>query len=106
MKDFDKGNSVNIASLIASEIRDIILDQEIAAPSVQHQQMIELEKSTEAQARVNAIQTWVQGWFTYEFPISFSAPRKMTNIHDDTIQIDTSKFTNPRHSFRYLIIAF
>src|ERR1700710_2544401 len=33
-QDFGKRNSVNIASLTASEIRDIILGQEIAAPSV------------------------------------------------------------------------
>ena len=56
-KDFGKRNSVNIASLTASEIRDIILGQEIAAPSVQRQQMAELEKSTEAQAQVTAVQT-------------------------------------------------
>jgi pre-mRNA-processing factor 8 len=48
-QDFGKRNNVNIASLTASEIRDIILGQEIAAPSVQRQQMAELEKSPEAQ---------------------------------------------------------
>ena len=57
LKDFGKRNSVNIASLTASEIRDIILGQEIAAPSVQRQQMAELEKSAEAQNQVTAIQT-------------------------------------------------
>ena len=39
---------MNIASLTVSEIRDIILGQEIAALSSQRQQMAELEKSTEA----------------------------------------------------------
>jgi pre-mRNA-processing factor 8 len=43
--------------LTSSEIRDIILGQEIVAPSVQRQQMAELEKSTEAQAQVTAVQT-------------------------------------------------
>jgi hypothetical protein len=38
-----KWNGVNIASLSSSEIRDIILGQEIAAPSAQRQQMAELE---------------------------------------------------------------
>lgn len=57
LADFGKRNSVNIASLTVSEIRDIILGQEIAAPSVQRQQMAELEKSSEAQAQVTAIQT-------------------------------------------------
>jgi pre-mRNA-processing factor 8 len=59
VQDFGKRNSVNIASLTVSEVRDIILGQEIAAPSVQRQQMAELEKSSEAQAQVTAIQTYV-----------------------------------------------
>jgi pre-mRNA-processing factor 8 len=43
--------------LTASEIRDIILGQEIVAPSQQHQEMAELEKSSEAQGQVTAVQT-------------------------------------------------
>lgn len=50
---------MNIASLTASEIRDIILGQEIAAPSQQRQEMAELEKSSEAQGQVTAVQTSV-----------------------------------------------
>ncbi|KAI0338909.1 pre-mRNA-processing-splicing factor [Trametopsis cervina] len=72
LADFGKRNSVNIASLTASEIRDIILGQEIAAPSVQRQQMAELEKSSEAQGQVTAVQT------------------QTTNIHGDTIQTVTT----------------
>lgn len=56
-QDFGKRNSVNIASLTASEIRDIILGQEIVAPSVQRQQMAELEKNNEGQGQVTAVQT-------------------------------------------------
>jgi len=59
LADFGKRNSVNIASLTVSEVRDIILGQEIAAPSVQRQQMAELEKSTEAQGQITAVQTLV-----------------------------------------------
>ncbi|KAJ7061077.1 NUC071 domain-containing protein [Mycena amicta] len=50
MKELILANSVNIASLTASEVRDIILGQ--SAPSVQRQQMAELEKSTDAQSQV------------------------------------------------------
>ena len=71
LADFGKRNSVNIASLTQSEIRDIILGQEIAAPSVQRQQMAELEKSTAAQSQVTAIQTMT------------------TNVHGDQIQTVT-----------------
>jgi hypothetical protein len=55
---FGERNSVNIATLTSSEIRDIILGQEIAAPSVQRQQMAELEKSNEAHAQVTAVQMY------------------------------------------------
>jgi len=72
LADFGKRNSVNIASLTASEIRDIILGQEIAAPSVQRQQMAELEKSSEAQSQVTAVQT------------------QTTNVHGDAIQTVTT----------------
>jgi len=72
LADFGKRNSVNIASLTSSEIRDIILGQEIAAPSIQRQQMAELEKSTEAQSQVTAVQT------------------QTTNVHGDTLQVVTT----------------
>ncbi|KAF8135959.1 hypothetical protein K438DRAFT_1997093 [Mycena galopus ATCC 62051] len=57
LADFGKWNSVNIASLTISEVWDIILGQEIAAPFVQWRQMAELEKSTDAQSQVAAVQT-------------------------------------------------
>ncbi|KAJ3709541.1 NUC071 domain-containing protein [Lentinula raphanica] len=55
-EEYGKRNSVNIASLTVSEIRDIILGQEIAAPSVQRQQMAEL-KELGGTGQVTAIQT-------------------------------------------------
>jgi hypothetical protein len=58
--------------LTASEICVVILGQEIAAPSVQRQQMAELEKSNEAQGQVTAVQT------------------QTTNVHGDTIQTVTT----------------
>ena len=64
---------MNIASLTASEVRDIILGQEIAAPSVQRQQMAELEKSSQAQGQITAVQT------------------QTTNVHGDAIQTVTSE---------------
>jgi len=72
LQDFGKRNSVNIASLTASEIRDIILGMEISAPSAQRQQMAEIEKSQDAAAEVTALQT------------------KTTNIHGDEIVVTTT----------------
>ncbi|SCZ95974.1 BZ3500_MvSof-1268-A1-R1_Chr8-1g09920 [Microbotryum saponariae] len=72
LSDYAKRNSVNTASLTSSEIRDIILGMEISAPSIQRQQMAEIEKSAEAAAQVTAIQT------------------RTTNIQGDEIQTVTT----------------
>ncbi|GFZ44084.1 Complexed with cdc5 protein 6 [Saitozyma sp. JCM 24511] len=73
LNDFGKRNSVNVASLTASEIRDVILGMEISAPSVQRQQMAEIEKSTaEANEQVTALQTMT------------------TNVHGDLVQTVTT----------------
>ncbi|RKP02105.1 hypothetical protein CXG81DRAFT_11192 [Caulochytrium protostelioides] len=50
LEDYGKKNNVNVASLTTSEIRDIILGMEISAPSLQRQQMAELEKQQSEQA--------------------------------------------------------
>jgi hypothetical protein len=78
VQDFGKRNSVNIASLTVSEVRDIILGQEIAAPSVQRQQMAELDKSTEAQGQITAVQTlvYVDGSFKRELNIQLLVKRQ------------------------------
>ncbi|PWN94126.1 putative PRP8-U5 snRNP protein, pre-mRNA splicing factor [Acaromyces ingoldii] len=77
LTDYGKRNSVNVASLTSSEIRDIILGAEIQAPSVQRQQMAEIEKSAEAAQQVTATQT------------------RTTNIHGDEIQtVTTTQYEN------------
>ena len=63
---------MNTASLTSSEIRDIILGMEIAAPSIQRQQMAEIEKSTEAAAQVTSTTT------------------NTTNITGDSMQVTTT----------------
>lgn len=71
LADYAKRNSVNVASLTSSETRDIILGMEIQAPSIQRQEMAEMEKSAE-QSQVTAVQT------------------QTTNVHGDTIQVVTT----------------
>ncbi|KAI3379717.1 hypothetical protein SNEBB_004371 [Seison nebaliae] len=44
LADYSKKNNVNVGSLTQSEIRDVILGMEIAAPSQQRQQIAEIEK--------------------------------------------------------------
>lgn len=57
LADFGKKNNVNVASLTQSEIRDIILGMEIAAPSQQRQQMAEIEQQAREQSQLTAVTT-------------------------------------------------
>ena len=57
LADYGKKNQVNVASLTQSEIRDIILGAEIAAPSEQRQQVAEVEKSAAEASAVTATTT-------------------------------------------------
>ena len=43
--DYAKKNNVNVSALTQSEIRDIILGAEITPPSLQRQQIAEIEKT-------------------------------------------------------------
>lgn len=77
LQDYGKRNSVNVASLTSSEIRDIILGAEITAPSLQRQQMAEIEKNAEAAQQVTATQT------------------KTVNVHGDELQtVTTTQYEN------------
>lgn len=72
LHDYGKRNSVNVSSLTNSEIRDIILGMEIQAPSIQRQQMAEIEKTAQAASQVTATQT------------------KTHNVHGEEIQVVTT----------------
>ncbi|KAJ1859415.1 pre-mRNA-splicing factor 8 [Coemansia sp. RSA 638] len=58
--DYGKKNNVNVASLTASEIRDVILGMEIQAPSQQRQQIAEIEKQAREQSQLTALTTKTQ----------------------------------------------
>ncbi|PWZ00736.1 PROCN-domain-containing protein [Testicularia cyperi] len=81
LADFGKRNNVNVNSLTSSEIRDIILGMTIQAPSVQRQQMAELEKQTEAAQQMTATQV------------------KTVNVHGEEIQtVTTTQYENKAFS--------
>ena len=48
LADYSKKNNVNVGALTQSEIRDIILGAEITPPSLQRQQIAEIEKQAAA----------------------------------------------------------
>ena len=50
LADYGKKNNVNVAALTQSEIRDIILGADITPPSMQRQQIAEIEAAGEGSA--------------------------------------------------------
>jgi pre-mRNA-processing factor 8 len=72
LADYGKKNNVNVSSLTQSEIRDIILGMEIAPPSVQRQQVAEIEAQAREQSQMTATTT------------------KTTNVHGEQIVVTTT----------------
>jgi len=72
LADYGKKNNVNVASLTQSEVRDIILGMEIAPPSLQRQQIAEVEKQAREQSQLTAVTT------------------KTTNVHGDSMTVTTT----------------
>jgi len=72
LADYGKKNNVNVASLTQSEIRDIILGAEISPPSMQRQQIAEIEKQAKEDSQLTAITT------------------RTTNVHGDEMVVTTT----------------
>ena len=72
LADYGKKNNVAVESLTQTEVRDIILGMEIAAPSQQRQQIAEIEK--QARAATTVTETTTKG----------------TNVHGDEIVVTTT----------------
>jgi hypothetical protein len=67
LADYGKKNNANVSSLTQSEIRDIILGMEISPPSLQRQQVAEIEAQSREQSQMTATTT------------------KTTNVHGEQI---------------------
>jgi pre-mRNA-processing factor 8 len=72
LADYGRKNNVNVSSLTQSEIRDIILGMDIAPPSVQRQQVAEIEAQAREQSQMTATTT------------------KTTNKHGEQIVVTTT----------------
>jgi pre-mRNA-processing factor 8 len=72
LADYGKKNNVNVASLTQSEIRDIILGAEITPPSMQRQEMADIEKQNKEDAQLTSVTT------------------KTTNVHGDMQVVTTT----------------
>jgi len=71
LADYGKKNNVNVASLTQSEVRDIILGMQISAPSLQRQEIAEIENQAREQSQLTAVTT------------------KTTNVHGDEMVVTT-----------------
>jgi len=71
LADYGKKNNVNVASLTQSEIRDIILGMEITPPSIQRQQIEDMEKEGPNTQNTNTVTT------------------KTMNVHGDEMVVTT-----------------
>eukprot|EP00003_Mantamonas_plastica_P002274 TRINITY_DN1171_c0_g2_i1.p1 TRINITY_DN1171_c0_g2~~TRINITY_DN1171_c0_g2_i1.p1 ORF type:complete len:2133 (-),score=716.59 TRINITY_DN1171_c0_g2_i1:101-6499(-) len=83
LNDYGTKNNVNVAALTQSEVRDIILGQEIAPPSLQRQQVAEIEKQAREASHVTAVTT------------------KTVNVHGEEIVVtNTSPYEQQTFSSR------
>jgi len=83
LADYGKKNNVNVASLTQSEIRDIILGAEITPPSIQRQEIAEIEKQNKEDAQLTSVTT------------------RTTNVHgDEMIVTTTSQYEQKTFSSR------
>lgn len=71
LADYGKKNNVNVASLTQTEIRDIILGAEISPPSMQRQQIADIDKNKD-DAQLTSVTT------------------RTTNVHGDEMVVTTT----------------
>lgn len=75
LNDYGKKNNVNVASLTQHEIRDLILGQEIKAPSLRRQEIAAIEQQEQEQSQLTALKT------------------KSQNVHgDEMVVVTTSNY--------------
>ncbi|KAA8494906.1 Pre-mRNA-processing-splicing factor 8 [Porphyridium purpureum] len=88
LADYGKKNNVNVASLTQTEIRDIILGAEITPPSLQRQQIAEIDRSAREQAAGapanNHAQTTARTTRTVDKHGNEIVVTTMTNYEDST----------------------
>ncbi|KAF9286076.1 Pre-mRNA-processing-splicing factor 8 [Mortierella alpina] len=84
LADYGKKNNVNVASLTQSEIRDIILGMEISAPSLQRQQIAEIEKQAKEPSQLTAVTTKTQNVHGDEMIVTTTAPYETQTFSSKT----------------------
>jgi len=84
LADYGKKNNVNVASLTQSEIRDIILGMEIAPPSIQRQQIADIEKQGADLNQITTVQTKTTNKHGEELIITSGSPYEQSTFASKT----------------------
>ena len=74
LADYAKKNNVNTQALTQSEVRDIILGAEITPPSMQRQQIAEIEKQAAGGTQMTAMTTKTQNVHGDELIVTTTSP--------------------------------
>ena len=80
LADYSKKNNVNVGALTQSEIRDIILGAEITPPSMQRQQIAEIEKQAAAGTQTTAVTTKTHVSFAFLWSMSVWVISKLQSL--------------------------
>ena len=84
LADYGKKNNVNVSSLTQSEIRDIILGMEIAPPSVQRQQVAEIEAQAREQSQLTATTTKTTNALGEQIVVTTTTQYEAATFHSKT----------------------
>ena len=85
LADYAKKNNVNTQALTQSEVRDIILGAEITPPSMQRQQIIEIEKQAAGGNQMTAMTTKTQNVHGDELIVTTTSPYEQVSIQSQHV---------------------
>ena len=84
LADYSKKNNVNVSALTQSEIRDIILGAEITPPSLQRQQIAEIEKQSKESTQQTAVTTITSNVHGDELIVTTTSPYEQATFGSKT----------------------
>lgn len=84
LNDYGKKNNVNVASLTQHEIRDLILGQEIKAPSLRRQEIAAIEQQDQEQSQLTALKTKTQNVHGEEIVTVTTSNYEQQTFHSKT----------------------
>lgn len=84
LKDYGTRNNINVASLTQHEIRDLILGQDIKAPSLRRQEMAEIDEQQQEPSQLTALKTKTQNVHGDEMVVVTTSNYEQAAFHSKT----------------------